>query len=57
MSAQKKRKPEGLKIVVKWIANDMMYFRWFKRDKAAMEFVTELEWEGIPASDIRVMPQ
>lgn len=57
MSAQKKRKPEGLKIVVKWIAGDMMYFRWFKRDKAAMEFVTELEWEGIPASDIRVMPQ
>ncbi len=56
MSARK-RKPEGLKVVVKWIAGDMMYFRWFKRDKAAMEFVTELEWEGIEPANIRVMPK
>lgn len=55
MSAQKKRKPEGLKVVVKWIAGNMMYFRWFKRDKAAMDFVTELEYEGVDPAMIRVM--
>ena len=55
MSAQKKRKPESLRIVVKWIEGDKMFFQWFKRDAAAMRFVDELQSDGIEAGNIRVM--
>lgn len=55
MSAQKKRKPESLRIVVKWIDGDKMFFQWFKRDAAAMRFVDELQSDGIEAGNIRVM--
>ena len=55
MSAQKKRKPECLRIVVKWIDGDKMFFQWFKRDKAAMQFVDELQSDGIDGANIRVM--
>ena len=55
MSAQKKRKPECLRIVVKWIEGDKMFFQWFKRDKAAMQFVDELQSDGVEAANIRVM--
>lgn len=55
MSAQKKRKPESLRIVVKWIEGDKMFFQWFKRDTAAMRFVDELQSDGVEAGNIRVM--
>ena len=56
MSA-KKRKPESMKFVVKWIDGDKMFFQWFKRDAAAMRFVDELEQDGVDPANIRVMPK
>jgi len=55
MSAQKKRKPESLRIVVKWIEGDKMFFQGFKCDAAAMRFVDELQSDGVEAGNIRVM--
>ncbi len=51
---RKRRKQETNRFVVKWIDGDSIYFRWFKRDKQAMQFQQELIDDGIPMQDIRV---
>jgi hypothetical protein len=49
---RKHRKQECHSTVVKWIEGDMMKFRWFSRDSAAMNFVDELMELGIPSEQI-----
>jgi hypothetical protein len=49
---RKHRKQECLGTVVKWIEGNMMQFRWFSRDSAAMNFVDELVEQGIPSENI-----
>ena len=50
----KVRKAELHKFCVKWIDGDSIFFRWFKRDKQAMQFQQELIDDGIPMYNIRV---
>lgn len=46
MTRHKRRKPEALQFVVKWIQGDTMYFRWFKRDATACAFLDKLLDDG-----------
>jgi hypothetical protein len=50
----KVRKEEPYRFCVKWLENDSIYFRWFKRDKQACQFQQELIDDGIPMQDIRI---
>jgi hypothetical protein len=52
----KKRKQENIRFIVKWINGNMMYFRAFKRDNAAIAFQDYLfECEKIPPENVRVL--
>ena len=46
---RKARKQENLRFVVKWIEEDTMYFRWYKRDAAACAFLNKLLDAGYEA--------
>ena len=51
----KKRKQENIRFIVKWIENNTMYFRAYKRDHAAVMFQLYLiESLGIPPEDVRI---
>ena len=52
---RKRRKQESLRFVVKWIEGDSMFFRWFKRDRYAVEFQQELIDDGIAPENIRII--
>lgn len=49
---RKHRKQECHSTVVKWIEGNMVKFRWFVRDSAAMHFVDELMAQGISSEHI-----
>lgn len=49
IAPKKPRKQENLRFVVKWIAGDTMYFRWYKRDAAACAFLNRLLEAGFEA--------
>jgi len=49
IAPRKHRKPEPSRFVVKWIIGDTMYFQWFKRDTAAVNFLNRLVNDGIEA--------
>jgi hypothetical protein len=49
-----KRKQESYRFVVKWIEGDSIFFRWFKRDRYAVQFQQELIDDGIPPEMIRI---
>ncbi len=51
---RKKRKQESNRFVVKWIEGDSIYFRWFKRDRYAVQFQQELIDDGIPPENVRI---
>lgn len=46
---RKVRAHEPNRFVVKWIVEDTMYFREFKRDNAACDFLQKLDSVGITA--------
>lgn len=46
---RKTRKTESARFVVKWIEGDTMYFRWYKRDAAACNFLNRLLEAGFEA--------
>lgn len=50
-----KRKYEPFRFIVKWIVGDMMYFRAYKRDSAAVRFQAYLIDEGINPKDVRIV--
>jgi hypothetical protein len=53
---RKTRKQENVQYIVKWISNNKMYFRAYKRDYAAIKFQEYLiEHEDIDPFDIRVL--
>lgn len=47
--APRRRRSEPSRFVVKWIVEDTMYFRWFKRDSAAVSFLNKLLDAGLEA--------
>lgn len=47
--APRRRRSEPSRFVVKWIVEDTMYFRWFKRDSAACAFLNKLLDAGLEA--------
>jgi hypothetical protein len=49
IAPRKHRKPESSRFVVKWVVGDTMYFQWFKRDTAAVNFLNRLVDDGIQA--------
>ena len=49
IAPRKTRKAELPRFVVKWIEEDMMYFRWYKRDAAACAFLNRLLEAGFEA--------
>jgi endonuclease YncB( thermonuclease family) len=51
---RKKRKQESNQFVVKWIEGDSIFFRWFKRDRYAVQFQQELIDDGIPPENVRI---
>lgn len=51
---RKHRKQESLRFVVKWIENNTIYFRWYKRDSAAVQFQQKLIDDGIAPENIRI---
>jgi len=51
---RKRRKQESLRFVVKWIEGDSIYFRWFKRDRYAVQFQQELIDDGILPKNVRI---
>jgi hypothetical protein len=51
---RKRRKQETNRFVVKWIEEDSIYFRWFKRDRYAVQFQQELIDDGIPPENVRI---
>lgn len=51
---RKKRKQESYRFVVKWIEGDSIFFRWFKRDRYAVQFQQELIDDGIPPENVRI---
>jgi len=51
---RKRRKQETNRFVVKWIEGDSIYFRWFKRDRYAVQFQQELIDDGIPPENVRI---
>lgn len=55
---RKKRKAETARYVVKWIEGNMMRFRFYKRDSAAVAFQLHLiESDGVKPEDIRIIMQ
>ncbi len=50
----KVRKQESYRFCVKWIENDSIYFRWFKRDRYAVQFQQELIDDGILPENVRI---
>jgi hypothetical protein len=55
---RKKRKPETARYVVKWIEGDMMRFRFYRRDNAAVAFQNHLiESDGVRPEDVRIIMQ
>jgi hypothetical protein len=52
---RKARIQERNQSCVKWQENDSIFFRWFKRDRYAVQFVQELVADGIPESQIRIV--
>ena len=44
---RKKRKQESNQFQVRWQENDSIYFRYFKRDRYAVQFMNELISDGI----------
>ena len=53
---RKRRKPENIRFIVKWVDGDMMRFRAYKRDFAACEFAEFLTYTlGVPPEDIRII--
>jgi hypothetical protein len=50
----KVRKAELHRFCVRWIEGDSIYFRWFKRDKQALQFQQELIDDGIPMQDVKI---
>jgi hypothetical protein len=53
---RKKRKPETARYVVKWIEGNMLYFRYYRRDSAAVAFQLHLiESDGVRPEDIRIV--
>lgn len=51
---RKARKQESYRFVVKWQENDSIFFRWFKRDRYAVQFQQELIGDGIPPENVRI---
>jgi hypothetical protein len=51
---RKKRKQETNRFVVKWIEGDSIFFRWFKRDRYAVQFQQELIDDGISPEHVRI---
>ena len=51
---RKVRKQETNQFVVKWIEGDSIFFRWFKRDRYAVQFQQELIDDGIPPENVRI---
>lgn len=51
---RKHRKQENIRFIVKWIENNTIYFRAYKRDSAAVEFQQYLIDDGIPPEMIRI---
>ena len=51
---RKARKQESYRFVVKWIEGDSIFFRWYKRDRYAIEFQQELIDDGIPPENVRI---
>jgi hypothetical protein len=49
IAPRKVRSYEPSRFVVKWIRDDTMYFRWFKRDTAACAFLNKLLDMGFEA--------
>ena len=49
IAPRKHRKPEPSRFIVKWIQGDTMYFRWFKRDTPACNFLDRLVDQGFEA--------
>lgn len=47
--APRRRRSEPSRFVVKWIVEDTMYFRWFKRASAAASFLNKLLDAGLEA--------
>jgi hypothetical protein len=46
---RKHRKQESLHYVVKWVENDTIYMRWYKRDTPAVAFLNTLTDAGYSA--------
>jgi hypothetical protein len=46
MKARKARKPESRRYEVRWIEGSMIFFRWFCRSNAALNFAKDLKAEG-----------
>lgn len=46
---RKRRRQETNRYIVKWIEGDTMYFRWYKRDTAACNFLNRLLEAGYEA--------
>lgn len=44
---RKVRKQESNQFQVRWQENDSIYFRYFKRDRYAVQFMNELVTDGI----------
>jgi hypothetical protein len=52
----KTRRQENIRFVVKWIENNTMYFRAYKRDYAAVNFQNYLiEQCGVDPCDVRIV--
>lgn len=52
----KKRKQENVRFYVKWIENNMMYMRAYKRDHGAVQFQSYLiEQCGVRPEDVRIV--
>jgi hypothetical protein len=52
---RKKRKQETYQFYVKWIEGDSIFFRYFKRDRYAVQFQQELIDDGIPPENVRIL--
>lgn len=56
--AKKQRKArlyEQYRFCVRWQENDSIFFRWYRRDRYAVQFMQELVADGIPESHIRLV--
>lgn len=49
IAPRKTRKAETNRFVVKWVEEDTVYFRWYKRDAAACAFLNRLLEAGFEA--------